>query len=153
PDGGVFRYEYDPLGRLVLMTGPDGAITRFGYDDAADRLAWVEREGVRTQYQYDSRGRVERARIGNAGMTVYTWDESGRVLAARNSRVEERYTYDTRGRIRAIAQILDGVELRLELEFDEWGRLGKLRYPGSARTVSFEYDGQGRPRRVAIGKL
>jgi RHS repeat-associated protein len=151
PDGSARTYAYDDERRLITVTHPDGATTRYRYGDN-DRLIAIDDRGVRHDFTHDAQGRLTQRRVGNAGASVYHYDDAGRVAEARTSRVLTRYEYDGGGHVTAIHQVIDGVTLTLRLAFDAWGRLAEMRLPGERHPVRYTWDAAGRPDTVALGE-
>jgi RHS repeat-associated protein len=171
---GVFAYEYDAVGDLVAIREANGLRRYYHYDarrrlvtvelegerqseivarycyDEWDRIESVERRGCVTAYHYDESGRVASIGHGDDEVSVYRYDEAGRVVLARTSQVTTCWRYDAAGRTAAIEQALDGVTLRVELGYDEAGRLATLRLPGGEAELRYTWDDRGRPLAVTL---
>ena len=175
---GVFAYEYDAAGDLVALQEANGLRRYYHYDarrrlvavelegevegerqseitaryryEEQDRLETVESGGCVTAYRYDERGRVASIGHGADEVSVYRYDEAGRVVLARTSQVTTCWRYDAAGRTAAIEQALDGVMLRVELGYDEAGRLATLRLPGGEGELRYTWDDRGRPLAVTL---
>lgn len=149
------RYTYDDRRRLVQVEQDGRRMTRYRYDDALDRLVEVQTgpsgPQTGTRYQFDAQGRVAAIRHGEADVSVYRYDEAGRVRLARTAHVTTSWRYGADGRVSAIEQSLAGVTLRAELHYDAQGRLAAMRLPGSQQALDYCWDAQGRPQSVAIG--
>ncbi|MEZ0108651.1 RHS repeat-associated protein [Catenulispora sp. EB89] len=115
--GGVWRYAYDPAGRLV------------GESDFAGRdLA----------YRYDPAGRMVARRTGLGEWVGFEYDLAGQLLLRRTPEGDYRYSYDAEGRLIGIA----GDDSQVGYTWDPSGRLMAETVDG--RTTAFEYDLSGR---------
>ena len=106
-------------GAAWLLTGPDG--TRYvidglrgitEIDTAQGRLVVGDSgitgpDGSSLQLVLDSTGRISRAQTPDGMAVVYTYDDAGRMIAARNivTGVGERYGYDSQGRLIAAVAV------------------------------------------------
>ncbi len=171
----VFEYKYDAAGDLVAVREANGLRRYYHYDarrrlvavelegekqselaaryryDERDRLESVESRGCVTAYRYDEAGRIANIGHGEDEVSVYRYDEAGRVVLARTSQVTTCWRYDAAGRTAAIEQALNGVTLRVELAYDEAGRLAAMRLPGGDGELHYTWDDRGRP--LAVGHL
>jgi RHS repeat-associated protein len=152
-DGQRRTYEYDAARRLVCTRHPDGGTTRYAYAD--DRLVEVDDRDLISRFAYDGAGRLARVQRGTTSTSVYRYDDRGRVVLARTSRVTDRWQYHDggpgRGRIAALTQEIDGLVLDVRLEYDAQGRLATMRLPGSDLPVRYTWDQRGRPLTVGLG--
>ena len=110
----------------------------------------MESRGCVTAYRYDEEGRVANIRHGEDEVSVYRYDEAGRVVLARTAQVTTCWRYDAAGRTAAIEQALNGVTLRVELAYDEAGRLAAMRLPGGEGELCYTWDDRGRPLAVTL---
>ncbi len=72
------------------------------------------------------------------------------MVLARTSQVTTCWRYDAAGRTAAIEQSLNGVTLRVELGYDEAGRLATMRLPGGEAKLRYTWDDRGRPLAVTL---
>lgn len=150
PDGRCARYVYDAQRRLVAVHGFDGLTDRYRYDDD-DRLISVDRHGRMEHFGYDAAGRLVQIARGNAGAAVYRYDETGRAVEDRTAIVVNRRSFDDAGRVSALAQIVDGIEIGLALAYDRAGRLAEMTISGLDQPIRYRWDERGRPAAVALG--
>jgi RHS repeat-associated protein len=170
-DGGRFVYEYDERGDLVRIVEAGGRISSYCYDsrrrlvravradgsrasyryDERDRLAEMSDRGVRFVFEYDGAGRLSSKHRGDAGAVAYRYDERDRVVEYRTARVSIAQDFDAAGHVTALRQSIDGDTLELRLDYDAAGRLSEVRPPGGAPAIRYEWDGHGRPARIAAG--
>jgi YD repeat-containing protein len=148
---------WDSRNRLTQMLEPliKGEATRhrtdYGYD-ARDNLIQIRRytdasNFILTEYHYDKHGQVTRF-INNLGkITHYSYDDHGnltRVVTPMGRQTSWLYedAEQTFGFTRPNAW-LDGAGVRINLLYDEWGRLRVKDYPSGADT-QYDYDGRNR---------
>jgi RHS repeat-associated protein len=142
-------YTYDRLRRLTAVQHPDGSDTGYTYE--GEHLARINDRGVITTYRYDRHDRIAQIQPGQAGASVYEYDQHGRVILARTAQVTTRWRYDMQGRITALEQAIDGVTLRAALTYNHHGRLALMALPGSDCPIYYTWDDRGRPHTVSIG--
>jgi len=102
----VWRFTYDPMGRITEALDPERRVHRYAHDptgDLVDHLPDTGR-GLRiarhdqTEYRYDAAGNLAQ-RQANDDLTRFTWDEQNRLTTALtpdDQRID--MTYDALGR-------------------------------------------------------
>jgi RHS repeat-associated protein len=125
PDLGLWRYEYDPFGRVVRQTDAKGQVSALEYDVA---------------------GRPTR-RSTQSLSTVLTYDTAshglGKVASVASSNgYSADYYYDAFGRANGIATQIDQEQYFTITELDPYGRARRITYP-SALVVQNIYDAKG----------
>ncbi|HKJ40098.1 MAG TPA: SBBP repeat-containing protein [Anaerolineales bacterium] len=151
--GQVTDYDYDDLGRLILVLDSLSNPTSYKYDANGNRTMMTDAEGISTKYEYDNLNRLK---------TVY---ENFVIPAApdKQTHVRTEYTYDASGNrlsIRDGQSFLDGVAYYTTFTYDPLGHLktetdplgngytyyydaGGNRssvYDANEQTTTFEYD-------------
>jgi RHS repeat-associated protein len=103
PEGGVYRFSYDKLGRRVHTSYPNGMTLDTTYD-AASRvtlMAYRKASGEVIEsfgYTYDTRGNRTSKRFADGGAEVYGYDKLSRLIAAAYPGGRDvRYVYDAVG--------------------------------------------------------
>lgn len=159
PDNPAYQtlYAYDDRGNRTGVTNALGFVTRYGYDELDRLVAETNALGHLTLNTYDGKNlvEVETGREGrNRGrITRYRYDADGRrthtirVDEAGTEHVWETTTYDSDGRVIAVANAL-GQTTRYE--YNEQGQQVKAARPFSETQTSdtrYEYDDAGRRRR------
>jgi RHS repeat-associated protein len=119
-------YAYDRLGRLTREEQPDGTVLQFEYDAAGNRtrLAHTASNGSKREtrycyggdnrllmagdevFEHDRSGRVTRRTAGDGSTRSYSYDTTGRLLAAESPEHTVRYRYSATGE--RLARITDG---------------------------------------------
>ncbi len=127
PGGSKIGYGYDILSRLSTVTHPDSAVTTFGYDKVGNRLSVTRTNAAgtvfsTTGYGYDTLNRLtditnknassavvssfhyglrldgKRGSVTDAsGLTVYTYDDSGKLVEEAGPYADIKYGYDNVG--------------------------------------------------------
>jgi RHS repeat-associated protein len=125
PDLGLWRYEYDPFGRVVRQF------------DAKRQVATME---------YDVAGRPTRRAAGDVS-TIWEYDTAkhgiGKVASIVNSNgYREDFYYDVFGRTSGNAVQIDKEQYLTVNELDAYGRVTHVSYP-NAFGVQNSYDGKG----------
>ena len=112
-DSGLFRYGYDPLGRLTSVTH-ENEIQKFTYDafgnrltsqqgnqttryayNAANQLVQTKADDVVNDYRYDGRGNLTQITENGTLKQSFTFDATNRMREAVTAGVgQAAYTYD-----------------------------------------------------------
>ncbi|WP_224317363.1 RHS repeat-associated core domain-containing protein [Streptomyces olivaceus] len=138
PLGLRWRYTHDAVGRLVEECDFDGRSVHYVYDVAGRLAAAVNAVGERVEYLRDELGRICEKVAGGA-RTTFTYDLSGRLIAASCPDVELSLERDPLGRI--LTETCDGRASRYA--YDAVGRLVGRTTPSGAES-RYEYDPVGR---------
>ncbi|WP_204343380.1 polymorphic toxin-type HINT domain-containing protein [Paenibacillus elgii] len=110
------RYQYDKLGRLVLVTYLDSSQVKLIYDDANNKVTTIDPTGVTSFIQWNALGMKTSEGTVGSGTTSYGYDPYGRLSWSRDA-LSNATTYG----------------------YDAWNRIIRTTYPdGSASGV--EYD-------------
>ena len=110
------RYQYDKLGRLVLVTYMDSSQVKLIYDDANNKVTTIDPTGVTSFVQWNALGMKSSEGTVGSGTTSYGYDPYGRLSWSRDV-LSNTTTYG----------------------YDAWDRNIRTTYPdGSASGV--EYD-------------
>ncbi len=117
------RFSYDALGRLIESTDPLGRSSGRRYDDIGDLVEVVNAADEHLQLEYDRRGNL---------------------LRRSGPGVDDRFTYDSRSRLRAASN----AETTLTFEYDEFGRPIAVSDPNRLGTVRQSYDAAGRVKQI-----
>ncbi|SHF33884.1 FG-GAP-like repeat-containing protein [Chryseobacterium takakiae] len=133
PSNGVYTYKYDPFGRLKLTASPKG-IKDFTYNDYGQLVSqyeFSEIDGGQTTdktilFKYDPKGLLtEKSGFvkGKAFISVFNYDEKGRLISSVEDSNERTYAYD-------------------KVQYDNKGRvvsyIKSLKSPGGASSVAVE---------------
>ena len=151
PNGRWVAFTYDAFGRRQTISDNTGQANRYEYDPVG-RL-WLVSDATNAplvEYAYNAAGRLQRVNKGNGTYTAYEYDPSGQVLrlinwaatGAVNSRFD--YTYDSRGRRRTMST-LDG---DWAYDYDGAGRLTRAAFASRNGAIphqdlSYNYDAGG----------
>ncbi|GLZ29287.1 hypothetical protein Lesp02_14770 [Lentzea sp. NBRC 105346] len=137
--GQVWRYTYDPAGRLVSEQDFDGRLVRYAYDAAGQLTGRTNAAGQTVHYTHDARGRVV-ARTHGQVTTHLAYDPVNRIIRATTPDADVAFTYDAAGRV--LAQTVNG--RTLESRYDLLSRRVSRRTPSGALSA-WEHDAAGRP--------
>ena len=131
--------DYDEVGNVIRSTDAELRATRFRYDEM-NRLTQV----------IDATNSSPAPSCGTAGVTCYTYDRSGNLVAIQDARNQvTTFEYDSQNRLKERANPRGGKQT---FDYDENGNLESTTDP-AGRTASFEYDRANRlvGKRLLVG--
>jgi RHS repeat-associated protein len=94
-NGELHHFQYDSLGRVSNELGFDAKVIAYEYDNE-DHIIAVTNGETRIQYLRDPLGRLM-TKITPTATSEYTYDATGKLILAKNSNVELRFSYDAGG--------------------------------------------------------
>ena len=139
---------YDALGRKLTLKDGDTGLSTYDYNAAGKVKSQVDALKHRISFEYDELNRVvKKIRSGN-GQVTYTYDSGnpnsvGRLsaIADTSSGYQERFYYDSVGRIVESLKTIHAQKYRVQIRYDLAGRTDVISYPGSGDLVQYSYDG------------
>jgi len=158
PDGKDVSYTYGVRGERTGILYPDGENVTYGYDEYT-RLSNLNQGGQSIFYEYDDTGFLTKKSFPNRVETRYCYDEKGRIRTLVHSDSkgvldEYRYEYDQVGNRTCVTKQrrdLRGESGVYEYGYDPLGRLTEVTKDGM-RQKSYTYDAFGnRSSRKADG--
>lgn len=138
---------YDNLGRLIRIDYPqDGensmASESFTYDKVGNLLTKTDGKGTK-QFAYEFFGggyRLKTVTEPDGNVVSYTYDANGNLLTQNTRGVSYTYEYDVRNRVTQIQAQLDGYSFNIGYDYDTFGRVTGITYPGRSTAVNYTYD-------------
>ncbi|GAB6902278.1 DUF6531 domain-containing protein [Kineosporia succinea] len=143
--GLVWRYEYDPAGRLVRETDFDGRVLQYRYDAAGQLLERSNGAGEVTRMHRDVLGQVVRQESAADDLT-FAYDPAGRLVRAVNRAARVEFDRDVLGRV--LAETING--RTVASVYDAGGRRSARRTPSAAES-HWRYDDADRPVALTAG--
>jgi RHS repeat-associated protein len=149
PEGGVYRFGYDDLGRRTSATYPNGMTLQTTYDAASRVLAMVYAHPARGviqsfTYSYDERGNRKSKTFADATAEIYDYDDLSRLTTADypgGRHVE--YVYDPVGNRQTMVEQNGSTTQTTAYAYNDFNQLLSLGPQGSPPTTTFDYDGNG----------
>ncbi|MGH8933956.1 MAG: DUF6531 domain-containing protein [Egibacteraceae bacterium] len=139
------EYEYDELGRAVLLRRADGTELRATYDRCGRLVSVTDPLGGVTRYEYTPGGRLARVTSPSGRIVCYEYDQAGRLAAEVDALGGRRsYRYDSDG---FVVAVVNPTGETWRFGYDEAGRLVSRERPDGGAT-SYTFDGVGRLARV-----
>ena len=132
------NYEYDGLGRLLVLSGAGGRID-YTYDDAGNMVSSQGGPNTITR-TYDALNRV--TSVTNAGRTItYTYDAAGNLTRLTHPGGETiDYAYDAANRL---VRATDWADRRTHFTYDLDDRITRIEFPnGTVRSMTYDKSGQ-----------
>lgn len=125
-ESGVYRYDYDPLNRLIGVQKDETMLRSYGYDTFGNR-SFAENQGTRTDYFYNGANQLMRSVKGES-TTDYSYDDRGNLIQIlENGVCKHSYEYDCRNQMCRAA--------------DEAGRMSVYTYNGlGLRVLEQRYE-------------
>ncbi|MGK4002229.1 toxin TcdB middle/N-terminal domain-containing protein [Sorangium sp. So ce1036] len=173
--GNVTTAEYDTVGRMVALTSPDMGRTEWRYDLSgnvgARQTAKLRDESadkvIRYEYEHNRLARVD---YPDSPDVTYTYGEpgekgdengnrAGRLVEEESEAGTRTFAYDRLGNVKELTTEFPRLrephrgsyQARMEYEYDAFGRLLSMKFPGSgAEVVTYGYD-RGGLVRSAVG--
>ena len=123
---GIYRYDYDPIGRLATVSKDDSPLRSYRYDAFGNRTLLKDYSGgsspATTHYEYNSLNQLI-AKADSIGVERYSYDRRGNLTAVSlNGAVKNTYIYGAIG--------------RLEQATNANGEIAKYLYNGLGNRVS-----------------
>lgn len=139
--GRVTTFQYDDLGRMILMSTPEGTKTEYVYDQDSGRLMKETVNGQAfKQYEYDKDGNVTGVQDALGLWTKYAYDKEGQLETLTDSKGRMTfYTYDSFGNISQLIHTGRGKSLS---SYDDQGRLQE-ETDAFGNKISCQYDAKG----------
>jgi len=122
PEGHIYSFEYDSLGRSKKLINPDSTYRKIHYNDVTNTVSVTDENQHKKEYHYDW--------VGNLQWVKEYTDPVNYYLA--------QYTYDTAGNLTSLT---DAHENTTYYSYDLYG-VSHIVYPDST-TVTNSYDASG----------
>ncbi|KYF76640.1 hypothetical protein BE11_11925, partial [Sorangium cellulosum] len=175
PRDNVTTAAYDTVGRMVALTSPDAGRTEWRYDLSGNlgarqtaKLA-AEAASKLIRYEYDH-NRLKRVDYPDSTDVTYVYGEpgeagdehgnrAGRLKEERSEAGTRTFGYDRLGNVKTLTTEFPRLrephrgpyQATMEYEYDAFGRLLSMKFPGSgAEVVTYGYD-RGGLVRSAVG--
>ncbi|WP_437678724.1 SpvB/TcaC N-terminal domain-containing protein [Sorangium sp. So ce131] len=174
--GNATTAEYDTVGRMVALTSPDMGRAEWRYDLSGNvgarqtaKLAAAPPGNKLIRYVY-THNRLDRVDYPDSTDVEYSYggpgaagdangNRAGRLLEERSEAGTKTFEYDRLGNVKKLTNVfkrlrephLGTYNATMEYEFDAFGRLLSMKFPGSgAEVVTYGYD-RGGLVRSAVG--
>ncbi|MCC8362745.1 RHS repeat protein [Lysobacter sp. A6] len=165
PMGGVTKFTYDPADRVTSVTDPRGLVTTYKYNGFGDLLELDSPDTGKTTHVYSPEGLRERTTRNDGSTLVFDYDGAGRVTKVTGGADQRTFAYDTcgagflceaktlrsgvlqaatrftftpYGQMLTRVDTAQGVEDTTRYQYDAFGRLAMLTYPGGL-SVGYGY--------------
>lgn len=140
PLGNTYGYLYDAQGNLIQITDAAGGVAVFSYDGLGQPVAFSDARGKTTLLSYDAQGNLESTTTPLGKQTLYSHDAIGRPTSVTTPRgVTRSFEWDGIDRLTKVTYP-DASEVSLT-----YGCCQLQSVSGPNGTLSFAYDGAGRP--------
>ena len=73
--GGVTRFSYDRVGRVVSVTDPCARTAGYEYNNRGLRTKLIYPDGSNVTYEYDALGRLAKVKYNGSMVAQYQYDE------------------------------------------------------------------------------
>ncbi len=124
PNAGIYTFEYNPFGEMVLQNAND-SITELTYDELGRVLSLAEPEGT-TTFTYDTKDNGLGRLSGISSPGGVTVD----------------FAYDALSRLATKTESIDSLDLTESFLYDRYGRDSLLIYP-SGFSIKYIYNNKG----------
>lgn len=142
-------YEYDPRGRLTVLTDSDGAKIEYEYD-AHNRLAGIRSGNAQTRIAYDASGRRSGVTYPNGVTCSREFDAAGRIFKLSYTSPDKQplaawsYAYDAVGRL---TEATASTGKKVQYQYDAGGQLIECRNDGEVTQYRYGPGGNWESRK------
>lgn len=155
PEGHVSRFAYDGRGLRIVIDDPDAGKHTLAYDDAGNLLEHHRPDGSVGRDDYDVLGRkLSEDWDGDGEPEVeFSYDEHpdypndsgarGRLVSTRDPSGTTTRSYDQRGNVVRLLQVVEGKSFETETRYDAQDRLYLQGYPDGS-SLRLHRNGRGR---------
>ena len=147
PNNAATQNTYDNLGRLVRMDFPqDGSnpltAETYSYDNAGNLLTKTNAKGTQTMaYQFLGDYRLQQVTEPDGSIVGYTYDNNNNLLIQTSAGANYTYSnYDAQNRAHNLTAQMDGNNFSFSYNYDPFGHVTNIVYPGLSTPVQYDYD-------------
>ena len=139
-DGGITKYSYDLLNRLVKRTDPEGNVFRTDYDRNGNVKKETDGRGSCKEFFYDGLNRAVEVRneLGHSSYREYDSDGNLKKLINEEGAVTE-YFFDLKNQVKKVKDALGNAT---KFAYDSMGRV-KTETNARGAVTSYEYTSGG----------
>jgi RHS repeat-associated protein len=162
PEGHIYSFEYDSIGRSKKLINPDSTYREICHNDVTNTVSVIDENQHKKEYHYDWVGNLlwvkEYTDSVNYSLTQYTYDSAGQLTSFTDANgytthysydlfgvshitypdsTTETYSYDAVGNL---LQKTDGNGVTTFM-YDALYQLTEVEYPD--QSLTFEYDSNG----------
>jgi len=141
--GSTVSYDYDARSTLTQETDPDRGTSEYEFNSLGELIGFETANGDKDSIIYNHIGR-DSLRIRDNGQTTYLYYTSGngigKLKEISSPAGYKKYSYDIYGNvIRECDSISTSEYFPYSYEYNEYGKLSKMTYPGGF-AVKYEYS-------------
>ncbi|MFH0842169.1 MAG: SpvB/TcaC N-terminal domain-containing protein [Bacteroidota bacterium] len=141
--GSTVSYDYDSKSMLTQESDPDRGDSEYEFNSLGELTGFETANGDKDSIIYDHIGR-DSIRIRENGQTRYYYYTSGngkgRIREISSPAGYKKYSYDIYGNVTRECDSISSTEyFPYSYEYNEFGKLSKMTYPGGF-AVKYEYD-------------
>ena len=146
------QWTYDEAsGVQTEKTYADGSVVHHDYDEDGrpTRTTWAR--GAWFENLYDEWGQIVAVTHDDPTIdAAMAYDAFGRLVSSSNNAAAYRYTHDDRGLVTNELAVIGGITNTIVRDFDDYGRLSRLRIADSDYDQTYDYDSAGRLSVIGI---
>ena len=154
PKNLVFKQRYDELNRVIEEIDSLGNSVKYNYDLNGNRRKTLDRRETTWSYRYYPNNLLQRLELigadGSEYYVEYQYDPAGNLQKVIDSGNIVKYNYqdgvyqpDPLNRLNSVEQSFDGATYRTEYQYDQAGKLTKIKYPEATEWIYFNYNELG----------
>jgi YD repeat-containing protein len=136
-------YTYDNLGRLIRTDYPQNLITAetYTYDNEGNIKTKTNNKGSKIfDYEFFSGYRLQRVTEPDGRTVSYSYDANDNPVIQSTNGAIYTYTYDARNRMTNLKAQLDGYSFIMSYDYDTFGNVIGMTYPGRNGQITYTYD-------------
>ncbi len=135
--GAIVTATYNGLGQKTALVDPDLGSWTYSYNVIGELTSQVDAKAKTSNFYYDQLGRMTdriEPEAGGSCTTTWTYDTAqygiGKpAMVTQCGGYYETYSYDAKGRMTNLAQVVDGYLYETSTTYDSLGRVDTLWYP------------------------
>ncbi|QTL38034.1 RHS repeat domain-containing protein [Pseudoalteromonas viridis] len=140
-------YSYNSAGRVNKIQSPDTGVTNFNYYNSGMLKQKTDAKGNKIYYYYDEHGRLIRL-SANGKLHRFKY-RNGLLSEITDPSGSTSFGYNGAGKPTTQTNTINGIGYRTRNDYDQYGRLSKITYPGGNKVI-YEYNKDNSVSRVLV---
>ncbi|WP_194867185.1 RHS repeat-associated core domain-containing protein [Pseudoalteromonas sp. PPB1] len=140
-------YSHNSDGTVKKIQSPDAGSTHLYYYDSGMLKQKTDAKGNKIYYYYDDHGNL--IRLSSNGTSHHFEYRNGLLSKTTDPSGSTSFGYNGAGNLTSQTNTINGVGYRTSKDYDQYGRLSQITYPGGNKVV-YEYNKDNTVNRVLV---